>query len=327
MGGTYSAQVTETVRTSGLGAARGAGFRRRSFVCAAATSGTMVEGHGVHRVAQRHRRLLLGKVFKATSPNGRFAQGAKLIDDRTLSRIEAIGKNLFYFWGDCRDGGKNTTVVHIHFGMSGQFKTAGFGKLEATKNTRLELASESDDIVAHLSAMTVNHGDMEFYDKKVKALGQDPLREDADADLVWEAFKKSRKSVGMLLMDQSVIAGLGNIYRAEVLFKAGLHPETPGASIDHETLMNVWQISKDFLRRGVETGSILTVDPQEAKVLGPPWTRRYIYNHSQCGRCGTRVKTWVSESRALHHLSPPVGLADLSFVSNRTWPEGRCMLA
>uniref|UniRef100_A0A7S3FNN1 DNA-(apurinic or apyrimidinic site) lyase n=1 Tax=Chloropicon roscoffensis TaxID=1461544 RepID=A0A7S3FNN1_9CHLO len=260
----------------------------------------MVEGHGVHRVAQRHRRLLLGKVFKATSPNGRFAQGAKLIDDRTLSRIEAIGKNLFYFWGDRGDGGKNTTVVHIHFGMSGQFKTAGFGKLEATKNTRLELASESDDIVAHLSAMTVNHGDMEFYDKKVKALGQDPLREDADADLVWEAFKKSRKSVGALLMDQSVIAGLGNIYRAEVLFKAGLHPETPGASIDHETFTNVWQISKDFLRRGVETGSILTVEPQEAKVLGPPWTRRYIYNHSQCGRCGTRVKTWDMAGRTVY---------------------------
>ena len=78
----------------------------------------MVEGHGVHRVAQRHRRLLLGKVFKATSPNGRFAQGAKLIDDRTLSRIEAIGKNLFYFWGATTAGLCLLSVRHAMFIMS-----------------------------------------------------------------------------------------------------------------------------------------------------------------------------------------------------------------
>ena len=254
----------------------------------------MVEGHGVHRVAERHKRLLLGKVFKATSPNGKFKEGAKLINNRPLSRIEAIGKNLFYFWGNGKDA-KNATVVHIHFGMSGQFKTGS--ALEATPNTRLELIGSegSAPIMAHLSAMTCVHGDVDFYEKKKRALGEDPLREDADKYLVWEAFRKSRKSVGLLLMDQTVIAGLGNIYRAEVLFKAGIHPEQPGNTISKEAFDRIWDISKDLLFRGFQTGSILTVDPEEN--LPPPWTRRYIYNHSTCGRCGSSVRTWDMAAR------------------------------
>lgn len=54
---------------------------------------------------------------------------------------------------------------------------------------------------------------------KLKALGPDPLREDADAELLWRAVQGSKKPIGLVLMDQSMIAGLGNIYRAEVLFK------------------------------------------------------------------------------------------------------------
>ena len=86
----------------------------------------MVEGHGVARVAAAHRRLLLNHAFKATSPNGRFADGARLIDRRRLERIENIGKNLFYFFGKTSQSAPSTVdpvVVHIHFGMSGAFTT------------------------------------------------------------------------------------------------------------------------------------------------------------------------------------------------------------
>ena len=82
----------------------------------------MVEGHGVARVAAAHRRLLLNHAFKATSPNGRFADGARLIDRRKLSRIENLGKHLFYFFSQTpqssETGGVDPVVVHIHFGKS-----------------------------------------------------------------------------------------------------------------------------------------------------------------------------------------------------------------
>ena len=56
--------------------------------------------------------------------------------------------------------------------------------------------------------------------------------------------------------------------------QAGVHPEQPGNSIDRETFDKLWHHSVALLQRGFQSGSILTVDPAEAKRLGPPWTRR-----------------------------------------------------
>ena len=77
----------------------------------------MVEGHQVHRLAATHRRGLVGRRFKATSPNGRFADGAAAVDGLPLARVEAVGKNLFHFFG--APSGPAARVVHTHFGMSG----------------------------------------------------------------------------------------------------------------------------------------------------------------------------------------------------------------
>ena len=178
----------------------------------------MVEGHGVHRVAVTHRRALVGKRFAATSPNGRFEQGARAIDGEPLRKIEAIGKNLFYFYGDASASNRAETskVVHVHFGMSGRFGVfAADTAPEATANTRLRL--EGHGMVALLSAMTVDLVDESVYFAKKETLGQDPLREDACPDTLWAKFSKSRKSVGLALMDQNMFAGVGNIYRAEIL--------------------------------------------------------------------------------------------------------------
>ena len=79
----------------------------------------MVEGHSVHRVAALHRQRLVGKTFRAKSPNGRFVQGAKAIDGKVFSRIEAVGKNLFAFFGKGGGGDDDVVVVHVHFGMAG----------------------------------------------------------------------------------------------------------------------------------------------------------------------------------------------------------------
>lgn len=59
----------------------------------------------------------------------------------------------------------------------------------------------------------------DLYTTQTAKLGPDPLREDADAERVWARMQASKKPVGLVLMDQSMIAGIGNIYRAEILFK------------------------------------------------------------------------------------------------------------
>jgi hypothetical protein len=139
-----------------------------------------------------------------------------------------------------------------------------------------------------------------FYEAKVATLGEDPLREDADAEAAWQKISTSKKPIGLLLMDQSVIAGVGNIYRAEICFKAGISPEQPGNTLTRATWDEIWKHCVLLLQRGFQTGSILTVEPEEATILGPPWTRRYIYNQSKCGRCKGSVQTWDMAGRKVY---------------------------
>ena len=259
----------------------------------------MVEGHGVHRVAVAHRRQLVGKRFAATSPNGRFADGARAIDQTVLQRVEAVGTNMFYFFNE-REG-PDAHVMHVHFGMSGRFSTHdALSCPDPTATTRLRLEHREDGIVALLSAMTVDLMDESGYHLKRSKLGQDPLREDADPDALWDKFRSARKSVGLALMDQAMFAGVGNIYRAEILYKAGVHPEQPCADLDRAQFDVVWRHTVELLQRGFVNGSILTVDPEEAAILGDPWTRRYVYNQSRCGRCGGAVKTWDMANRTVY---------------------------
>ncbi|GLI68206.1 hypothetical protein VaNZ11_012540 [Volvox africanus] len=203
------------------------------------------------------------------------------------------------------DGGSgvgcdDTVVMHVHFGMSGAFRTMSLPGPPPTETTRLELIHKDIGLVAHLSAMTVSHGSLALYKSKAAQLGPDPLREDADKELLWSKLSRSRKPIGLVLMDQSMVAGLGNIYRAEVLFKAGVHPELPACDISRELFDRIWYHSVDLLQRGFVTGSIITVDPDEAKVLGRPWTRRYIYNQKTCGRCKGPVRTWDMATRTVY---------------------------
>jgi formamidopyrimidine-DNA glycosylase len=130
----------------------------------------MVEGHQCHRVAAAHRKLLVGHAFKATSPNGRFIEGAAAVNNRPLEKIEVHGKNLFYFFSKDATPSKKLQpqpslheIVHVHFGMAGAFKTMKPPGVEPTATTRLRLENPKLNVIAHLSAMTVIHGDDEYY--------------------------------------------------------------------------------------------------------------------------------------------------------------------
>ena len=255
----------------------------------------MVEGHSVHRVAVLHRQRLVGKTFKAWSPNGRFKEGASAIDGKRFRSIEAVGKNLFAFFGSEKD----PVVVHVHFGMSGNWAVyEDITPPEPTSTNRLRL--ECPGLVADLSAMTVQHGGMNLYESKRAKLGEDPLRDDADPEKLWQRVQNSRKSIGALIMDQSFFTGPGNIYRAEILFKARIHPDVPGNELTKSEFDTIWKHTVALLKRGFETGSILTVDPEDARAFGKPKLRRYIYNSAKCPCCNTAILVWQIASRTCY---------------------------
>uniref|UniRef100_A0A7S3NL00 DNA-(apurinic or apyrimidinic site) lyase n=1 Tax=Aureoumbra lagunensis TaxID=44058 RepID=A0A7S3NL00_9STRA len=257
----------------------------------------MVEGHSVHRVVHQVRQRLVGKVVKAQSPNKRFTEGASRINNQKFTSIEAHGKNIFAIFGQDAE----ETIVHVHFGMSGNwaiFDPVNEEEPETRATTRLRLVT--DDAITHLSAMTVAHGDRDFYEKKRKALGQDPLRSDASPDILWSKVKSSAKSIGALIMDQSFFAGPGNIYRCEILFCCGIHPNRAGHDLTREEFDQIWAESVKQLRRGYETGSIITVDRDEAIQFGQPNLRRWIYNTAKCPKCSTSIVKWDIATRTCY---------------------------
>ena len=139
-------------------------------------------------------------------------------------------------------------------------------------------------------------------------LGPDPLRADADPEIAWRRISRSRTSVGVLLMDQSVVAGVGNIYRAEALFRQGVDPSRPGRDLTHEQWKAIWADLVLLMADGVRVGRIDTVRPEHTpEAMGRPprvddhGGEVYVYRRSgmPCFLCGTEVRTRLLAGRNL----------------------------
>jgi endonuclease VIII len=260
------------------------------------------EGHTIHRLARLHRRALVGRVVAADSPQGRFAEGAARLDGATATATEAWGKHLFHRY---TGRGGDPLTLHVHLGLFGRWRTHRLPGPEPTPGTRLRL--RTDAAVLHLAGATA----VELVDPDAEAailarLGPDPLRADADPERAWAALQRRRSPIGAALMDQSVLAGVGNVYRAEVLFLCGVHPDRPAREVSREEWECLWAHAVRLLRAGERAGRIVTVDPAEvgapsaAKVPGS--ARVYVYRRTgePCRRCGTPVGRWEMAARRVY---------------------------
>jgi endonuclease-8 len=140
-------------------------------------------------------------------------------------------------------------------------------------------------------------------------LGPDPLRTDADPDRGFAKITRSRTSIAVLLLDQSVLSGVGNIYRAEMLFRHGIHPLTPGNKISREQWDAMWADIVFLMRYGFRVGRIDTVRPEhmpEVTGRAPRQDRHggevYVYRRAgqPCLVCGTPVAASELAGRNLY---------------------------
>jgi endonuclease-8 len=261
----------------------------------------MPEGHTLHRLARLHRRRYAGHPVAVSSPQGRFAEQASLIDGRPLVRAEAYGKHLFHVYG-------SDAIVHVHLGLMGTFTE---GKLPAplpVGQVRMRLVGRTHwtDLRGPTACEVLTEAEVD----RIRArLGPDPLRRDADPDRVWARISKSRVSIAALLMDQAVLAGVGNVYRAELLFRHGIAPMTPGREIDAAVWKDMWGDLVDLMRDGVKVGRIDTVRPEHMpEVTGrePRQDRHggevYVYRRAgmPCHLCGTEVSKVELAGRNLY---------------------------
>ena len=278
----------------------------------------MPEGHTIHALAERLTRRFAGAPVTVDSPQGRFAREAALLDGREMIGADAAGKHLFVtFEGDA--------VVHVHLGLIGSFEVHPHPEdaaPPAVGAVRLRLLNPT--YVADLRGPNLCElGTAQTVAGVLARLGPDPLRAGADPDAAWAKISRSGRSIAELLMDQSVVAGVGNVYRCEVLHARRVDPFRPGREIKPSAWRAIWSDLVTWLPLGVRYNQILTLssqvndaiarydDPEvraaheahTGRRLGTAYERSFaVYKRTgePCLTCGSRVRAHTVAGRVLY---------------------------
>ncbi len=320
----------------------------------------MPEGHSVHRIARQFERNLVGKSVSASSPQGRFAGGAALLDGRRASLVRAVGKQMFLEFDD-------DIWLRVHLGMYGAWDFAGEilvdptiasanGRMGQTNQRGAILDAAGENSLSSIGAPRRTRGSVRMSEQTrglaaapdewpppvvgqvrlrlltdvtcadlrgptaceiqtpdqvaatIAKLGPDPLVDDADAgeQRFVDVVGRKPTPIGLLLMDQSVVSGIGNVYRAELLFRANLNPHTPGREVAEETVRSIWRDWVRLLAIGVETGQMMTMDdlaPDDyRKAMAHRDDRHWVYHRTglPCRVCGTAIVLEEMAARKLY---------------------------
>ncbi|MFD3747269.1 Fpg/Nei family DNA glycosylase [Nocardia sp. NPDC058633] len=258
----------------------------------------MPEGHTLHRIADLHQQRFSGGVVRVSSPQGRFTDGAALVDGQVFERAEAYGKHLLHHYA-------SGLTVHVHLGLYGTFSEVELPMATPVGQVRMRMLGAATDFGTDLRGPTACEVLMPpEVDALTARLGADPLRADADHERAGARIRRSRRAIGALLMDQALIAGVGNVYRAEVLFRHGISPFRPGTSITVGEWDALWADLVDLMPIGVATGRMHVVRPEHdsgAPSYNKDRPRTYVYRRQgePCRVCATPVAHKVMEGRNL----------------------------
>ncbi|WP_150957055.1 Fpg/Nei family DNA glycosylase [Microbacterium testaceum] len=323
----------------------------------------MPEGHSVHRIARQFERNIVGRTVSASSPQGRFVEGAAVLDGREATEVRAVAKQMFLrFDGD--------VWLRVHLGMYGAWDFSGEVVVDATiasangrmgqtnqrgtvlddepildsagensltsigapRRTRVRMSEQTTGLeeqtewpppvvgAVRLRLLTeTTCADLrgptacvlqtpDEVAATIAKLGPDPLVDDlAEGEEQFTAtVRKKPTAIGLLLMDQSVVSGIGNVYRAELLFRARQNPHTPGREVPEEVVREIWRDWARLLPIGVETGQMMTMDDLDPeayrRAMAHRDDRHWVYHRAglPCRVCGTTVLMEEAAGRKLY---------------------------
>lgn len=295
----------------------------------------MPEGHSIHRIARLFDTIFAGHRLHASSPQGRFRDGAALIDGATLSTSYARGKHLFAVF-------EGQNILHVHLGIYGAWDVTSAGGAtqragapgaqvvtsvgaprvkrrrsdteggipfppEPVGQVRLRL--EDERFVADLRGPTACEVLTPDEAATIESrLGPDPLVDSRDEGLgeFVRRIKKTAAPIGLALMNQNIVSGIGNVYRAEILFRHRLDPFAPSKNLDEGTITALWDDWSSLLEEGVATGVMMTRDDLDeegrAIALSRKDHRYFVYGRvgEPCRVCGTGVTMVTAQARKLY---------------------------
>ena len=237
----------------------------------------MAEGDTILRAGRRLAATLTGQALNVTTPNPRGqAAGVQRLDGRVLERVETHGKHLLLRFS----GG---LVLHSHLGMNGAWQVCPHGAeaWRRPRNSAWIVLDGETHVAAQFGGPTLRvltAGRLAL-DPQLARLGPDILAPDFDLATVVAGLRRADQSrtLGESLLDQSLVAGIGNIFKCESCFAAALSP--------WRTLAETDAVQLDEVLRHARTQMLEAVSNNGRKTFS-------VYRHrGPCSRCGGRVRS------------------------------------
>jgi endonuclease-8 len=246
----------------------------------------MAEGPLVHRIARGLARVLEGRAAGVEFAGDRLAEEQKELTGRVVERVEARGKQFrFHF-----EGGR---LLLVHLLMWGSWRTYRRGAEwdKDPNKARVVLRTETHECVAFSAPVVQVMGVHELQESKWGGLGPDPLCEDWDEQEFRRRLRAARDhEIGEVIMDQRVIAGVGNMLRVEILWRCGIHPERKVREMNGNEIDCLLDWTIELMRRWLNRGG-------RAK----PWLKIYRKSKQPCPRCGAMIAFSRQAGRVTYH--------------------------
>jgi endonuclease-8 len=255
----------------------------------------MPEGHTLHRLARAQRARFVGRPVAVSSPQGRFVD-ADLVDGRVLDAVTARGKHLFAAFGD--------RIVHVHLGLFGKVQEGDGDPPPPLGAVRMRWVADTgwSDLRGPTACEVLSPSEVAAIHDR---LGPDPLAARPDGRRAFARITRSRAPIAGLLMDQAVVAGVGNVYRAEILYRHRVDPFLPGRQLDESRWLPLWTDLVTLMRAGFRSGRIITTERRDRGRPSGQAQREdahYVYRRTglPCRICHTPVRMQELAARKLY---------------------------
>lgn len=222
------------------------------------------------------------------------------LEGRTIHRLERRGKYLLFHLDD-------HMVLVVHLGMSGQLILSEADQPFA-KHTHVVLAFSDSGQLRYIDPRTfgemfvTEEGDLGEIPELTR-LGKDPIAGDLPLDYLSTTFARRKTRMKPLLMDQTFISGLGNIYSDEVLFLAGVRHDRPASALTDREIKLLHEAIPIVLRESIESRGSSIADEQYRDLYGEVGSyqnrlRVYGREAQPCVKCGTPIERarWSNRS-------------------------------
>lgn len=246
----------------------------------------MAEGHAVARWADALQQLV-GETVRDVVVPPRWRERAARLAGTQVTRVHAHGKHLVVHFS-------NDWVIHTHAMQYGSWQVGPIGQQlrKESRYARLRLTTGRLEVLFyHGPVMEVLSADEFARHERYASLGPDLLHDDFQSSTVLDTMRaQGAREVGDAVLDQRIVAGIGNIYKSEGLFLAAIHPGRRSDSLTSRELQVFFDELIPLMQAGrLEYGMTITLPPE---LRYEPWMRNWVYRRRghPCFVCATPIE-------------------------------------